>query len=79
MAKSPALLGRIKSFAAKLSDGVGNAVDNVSGNNLVVDNKNNPASATNMMKRKMVSTPVPTSQNAPTGSNQKTYGVPGAK
>jgi hypothetical protein len=64
---SPALVSKIKSFAAKI------------GGSTSYDMTKDPTSAVSMMQRKQKSTPVPTSQNARMGSKQQTFGVPGAK
>jgi len=64
---SPALVSKIKSFAAKV------------GGSTSYDMTKDPNSAVSMMKRKIANTSVPTSQNARMGSKQQTFGAPGAK
>lgn len=71
MAKSAALMKRVKNFAAKVAD----KVDSTIGNSVVVDNANNPASAYSMAKRKD-KTQSPAYKFA---TKQKTFGTPNAK
>jgi hypothetical protein len=73
MAKSPALLARIKGFAAKLADGFDSAI----GNSVTVDNSKIPTSAYSMAQRKNAMTgKTPTYQFA---TKQNTFGSPNTK